>query len=144
MTDVGVSLVSEGVGDEWDRFVGWVPLVDDGVEFDWLTDSRLVSAGEPVVPVELIDAALEQAAAAIDVLAELDAADMDGERLERWAVGVERLRRKIDRAGIAVADHVDTEQPFGVEASSWFVRSRGGQTGADGSYAPPDPAVGQR
>jgi hypothetical protein len=113
MTDVGVSLVSEGVGDESDRFVGWVPLVDDGVEFDWLTDSRLVSAGEPVVPVELIDAALEQAAAAIDVLAELDATDLDGERLERWAVGVERLRRKIDRAGIAVADHVDTEQPFG-------------------------------
>ena len=124
MTDVGVAAVSEGVGDESDRFVGWVPLVEDGVEFDWLTDARLIAAGEPVVPVELIDAALEQAAAAIDVLAELDATDMDGERMERWAVGVERLRRKIDRAGTAVAGHVDTVQPFGGDgffnAKSWL------------------------
>jgi len=94
MTDVGVLSLGEGV------------------EFDWLSDVRVVPSGETLHAFELIDAALEQAAAAIEVLAGLDGDRLDGERVERLAVGVERLRRKIDRAGVAVAGHVETVEPF--------------------------------
>ncbi|RLE24641.1 MAG: hypothetical protein DRJ50_04360 [Actinobacteria bacterium] len=84
--------------------------VDAG--FDWLNDVRVVPAGEVLHRFELIEAALKQAGDAIDVLSTMDADRFDGERLELMAVGVEGLRRKVDRAGVVVAGHVDVVQPF--------------------------------
>lgn len=109
---------SWGVPAELDEFLEWPPADDVSPDFDWLNDSRIVPKDETLLRVELIDAALEQAASAIEVLAGLGVAatpgraELDGERVERWAGGIEALRRKIDRASIAVADHIDTEQPF--------------------------------
>jgi hypothetical protein len=98
-------------GVEGDRFEEW-PAAALPADFDWLNDVRVVPSDDLLHPLEMIEAMLQQATVAIDVLADLDTDRLDGERLTQVAVGVERLRRKVDRAGVAVAGHVDDLHAF--------------------------------
>lgn len=108
--------------------------VEEDAGFDWLDDVRVVPVGESLYRFELIEAALKQAGEAVDVLCALDGDRLDGERLECLAVGVERLRRKVDRAGVVVTDHVDTSRAFrdeGFFTAKGWLKHRVGLSGVE-------------
>jgi hypothetical protein len=73
-----------------------------------------------------IEALVQHAVEAVAVLAGIDPAVLDAEGVTQWAEGVERLRRQVDAAGVAVAGHVDAVNPFHDQG---FFNARGGGCG---------------
>jgi hypothetical protein len=73
---------------------------------------RVLDPYDEVMPTELIEAVVGRAVAAVESLTAIDPAGLDSELVTQWAEGVERIRRQVDASGIAVADHLDTENPF--------------------------------
>jgi hypothetical protein len=79
---------------------------------------RVFAADDLVASVELIDELVARAVAALEELAAVESlafaeqAEMSKEVVAAWAVGVERIRRQVDAAGVSVAGHVDRTNPF--------------------------------
>jgi hypothetical protein len=90
-----------------DGFV-WFPA-DDQRAFDPVVD---VAVGAPEPGPEWIAAAVEHCAQGLSMLESLDPASFDAPTVAAWATGVEQLRRQAHAAAIAVADHLDTAEPF--------------------------------
>ena len=88
----------------------WFPA-DDHHSFDPVTDIA-IGANAGVVDSEWIAAAVEHCAQGLSMLEALDPTHFDGVTTAAWATGVEQLRRQAHAAAIAVADHLDTAQPF--------------------------------
>jgi hypothetical protein len=89
----------------------WYPA-DDQRGFDPVVDI-FIGDGEGAQPSpEWIDAVVEHCAQGLSLLERIDPSGFDAATSESWAIGVEQLRRQATAAGIAVADHLDTTQPF--------------------------------
>jgi hypothetical protein len=72
-----------------------------------------IAVGDVAAPgPEWIAAAVEHCAQGLSLLERLDPTGFDAATVEAWAIGVEQLRRQATAAGIAVAGHLDTAQPF--------------------------------
>ncbi len=65
-----------------------------------------------VFTVEFVEELVRRASVAVDALQMLNPALLSNESLEALAVGTERVRRQVDAAGVGIAGHVDTAQPF--------------------------------
>jgi hypothetical protein len=91
-----------------DGFV-WYPAAADR-PFDPVVDIALGDVAAPSP--EWIAAVVEHCAQGLSLLERVDPSGFDAATTEAWAVGVEQLRRQATAAGIAVADHLDTAQPF--------------------------------
>ena len=102
----GASLPGAAFGD---GFV-WYPA-DPAPRFDPVTDIAL-GADAGVIGPDWIAAAVEHCAQGLSLLEALDPTGFDAATTAAWATGVEQLRRQAHAAGIAVADHLDTAQPF--------------------------------
>ena len=61
---------------------------------------------------EFVEELVRRASAAVDALQMLNPALLSNESLEALAVGTEKVRRQVDAAGVGIAGHVDTAQPF--------------------------------
>jgi hypothetical protein len=111
MTFVGGSLVEDPVvagavfGDDFD----WCP-VDEGRGFDPVLDVGFGGVGP--IGVEWIEAVIDHCSQGLLLLERLDPGGFDAATTTAWGKGVEQLRRQATAAGIAVADHLDTAQPF--------------------------------
>ncbi|HSP28151.1 MAG TPA: hypothetical protein VLN74_06335 [Ilumatobacteraceae bacterium] len=91
-----------------DEFV-WYPA-DPDRSFDPVTD---IAIGDMAPPgVDWISAVVEHCAQGLALLESIDPSGFDAATTAAWAIGVEQLRRQATAAGIAVADHLDTAQPF--------------------------------
>ena len=90
-----------------DGFV-WYPA-DPAPGFDPVTD---IAVGAGVIGPDWIAAVVEHCAQGLSLLETLDPTGFDTATTEAWAIGVEQLRRQTHAAAIAVADHLDTAQPF--------------------------------
>jgi hypothetical protein len=101
---VGEPPVAARLGDDF----LWFP-VDDDRGFDPVTD---VAVGAGGFDAEWIAAIVEHCAQGLSMLEALDPTGFDRATITAWASGVEQLRRQAHAAAIAVADHVDTAQPF--------------------------------
>lgn len=113
------------VGDGWGVDAPGVVWLRDDSEpagCDPLVDVRVVAGTAVRFDPEWIDAVVEQASAALDVLQHLDHGELDAASAERVAVGVERLRRQADAAAGAVAGHIDRVEPF--RGDGWFTAQR--------------------
>jgi hypothetical protein len=91
-----------------DGFVWFAADEDRG--FDPVVDVAVGDVGG--VGVEWIDAVVEHCAQGLALLERVDASGFDQATVMAWAKGVEQLRRQVSGAGVAVADHLDTAQPF--------------------------------
>ncbi len=91
-----------------DGFV-WYPA-DDRRGFDPVVDIAIGDVAQPSP--EWIAAAVEHCAHGLSLLERIDPSKFDAATVEAWATGVEQLRRQATAAGIAVADHLDTAEPF--------------------------------
>ena len=87
----------------------WFPA-DDAPGFDPVTHVAIGDTG-PVGP-EWMAAVVEHCAQGLALLESIDPSSFDAGTTTAWANGVEQLRRQAAAAGIAVADHLDTTQPF--------------------------------
>lgn len=65
-----------------------------------------------VFTVEFVTELVRRASAAVDALQMLNPAYLSNDALDALAVGTERVRRQVDAAGVGIAGHVDTTQPF--------------------------------
>ncbi len=65
-----------------------------------------------VFTVEFVEELVRRASAAVDALQMLNPALLSNESLDALAVGTEKVRRQVDAAGVGIAGHVDTAQPF--------------------------------
>ena len=83
---------------------------DDERGFDPVTDVAFGDVGP--LDANWIDAMVEHCAQGLAMLEALDPSGFDTATTIAWATGVEQLRRQTAAAAIAVADHVDTAQPF--------------------------------
>ena len=83
---------------------------DDGRGFDPVSDVAFGDVGP--LDANWIDAMVEHCAQGLAMLEALDPSGFDTATTIAWATGVEQLRRQTAAAAIAVADHVDTGQPF--------------------------------
>jgi hypothetical protein len=99
---------ASGVSVFGDGFV-WYPAAADR-PFDPVVDIALGDVAAPSP--EWIAAVVEHCAQGLSLLERVDPSGFDAATTEAWAVGVEQLRRQATAAGIAVADHLDTAQPF--------------------------------
>ncbi len=87
----------------------WFPA-DEARGFDPVTD---IAIGDVVAPSpEWMAAVVEHCAQGLSLLERVDPTGFDAATTMAWAKGVEQLRRQTAAAGIAVAEHVDTAQPF--------------------------------
>jgi len=96
-----------GFGDD----VVWFPG-DPERRFDPVTDVAVGGAPGVGSSPEWIAAIVEHCAQGLAALSDVDPSRFDAETTAAWAKGVESLRRQACGAGIAVADHLDTAQPF--------------------------------
>ncbi len=87
----------------------WQPL-DDDLEA-WLYPDESAPPTEPVPP-SLIDDAVRDAVTAIQRLIVDPHAQLDMAALEQLAVGVEQVRRCAESAAVAVAERVDSTNPY--------------------------------
>jgi hypothetical protein len=99
----------------------WFPA-DSAGGFDPVTDIGIGDA--PRVDADWISTVVEHCAQGLALLERLDPTAFDAATTTVWATGVEQLRRQAAAAGIAVADHLDTAQPFSdlgfFTAKSWL------------------------
>ncbi len=65
-----------------------------------------------VFTVEFVEELVRRASAAVDALQMLNPELLSNESLEALAIGTEKVRRQVDAAGVGIAGHVDTAQPF--------------------------------
>jgi Domain of unknown function (DUF222) len=88
------------------------PLLIQGVDvFD--PDALWVGGDvSEVFTVEFVAELVRRASVAVDALQMLNPAVLSNESLDALAVGTEKVRRQVDAAGVAIAGHVDTTQPF--------------------------------
>jgi len=103
--------------DEWiaDDAAPYDGAPDDIASYDGAPDPSVwsvVGPGEEPVPTEAVDSLVRRAVAAVETLAEVDPAALDGAGVERLAQGIERVRRQVEAAGVVVAGHVDLAEPF--------------------------------
>ncbi len=104
----GASDASAAGGVFGDDF-SWYPA-DDARGFDPVTD---IAIGDVAAPgPEWIAAVVEHCAQGLSLLERVDPSGFDAATTAAWAKGVEQLRRQATAAGIAVAEHLDTTQPF--------------------------------
>ena len=61
---------------------------------------------------DLVGALVFQAVNTVEALADLDPRQLDPAELTQWAEGIERVRRMAEAAAVAVAGHVDRDNPF--------------------------------
>ena len=98
----------------------WYPA-EEHRRFDPVTDVA-IGGGRPGV--EWMASVVEHCAQGLALLEGLDPTGFDSDTVTAWATGVEQLRRQATAAGIAVADHLDTTQPFRDQgfftAKSWM------------------------
>jgi hypothetical protein len=73
---------------------------------------RVLGPDDEFMPAELLDALVRRAVAAVELVAGIDPAALDAGGVDRLAAGIERLRRQVDAAGVALTDHVDAANPF--------------------------------
>ena len=95
---------------------------------------RVLGPEDPVVPGEVVEAALGRALAAVEELARLDPADLDTGALSTLAVGVERLRRRVDATAVRTAAHVDAAESFigdGFSCARVWLQHRVGLSGPE-------------
>ncbi len=95
---------------------------------------RVLGPEDRAVPGEVVEAALGRALAAAEELARLDPADLDPGALSALAVGVERLRRRVDATAVRTAAHVDAAEPFvgdGFSCARVWLQHRVGLSGSE-------------
>jgi hypothetical protein len=88
----------------------WFPDDSEGRSFNPVTDIALTD--RTLISPEWMHAVVEHCAQGLAVLERLDPTNFDADTTVAWAEGVEQLRRQSEAAATAVADHLDTAQPF--------------------------------
>ena len=73
---------------------------------------RILEIDDAPVSASVVEVLLERALLAVEDVAFIDPADVDASLLDRLAVGVEQLRRKVDAAADQIAGYVDEVAPF--------------------------------
>ena len=91
-----------------DDFV-WYPA-DTERCYNPVTDIAIGDIAQPSP--EWMAAVVEHCAQGLALLERVDPSGFDAATTMAWAKGVEQLRRQATAAGIAVAEHLDTAQPF--------------------------------
>ena len=73
---------------------------------------RILGADEPAIPPSVLEVLLEHALSAVEDVAFVDPADLDTGLVDVLAVGIERLRCKVEAAASRIVGHVDESAPF--------------------------------
>lgn len=88
----------------------WFPDESEPRRYNPVTDVAVCD--EPLPSPAWIDAIIEHAAQGVSALEAIDPDRLDPDTVAAWARGVEQLRRHVEAAAIAVADHLDAASPF--------------------------------